>query len=91
MTDIDRLFLAGEALYGRSWQSQVADLLNVDTRRIRQWIAQERPIPSGIWHDLERALRGRGHAALALARVLVTGQKQAEAGRSNHYVQSSRP
>jgi len=59
----DDLIAAGEALYGPRWQTDVARLLNIDDRRVRQWLAGARPIPPGIWPELAAELRRRaGHA-----------------------------
>lgn len=45
-----------------------ADLKEIgDARRVRQWMARERPIPSGVWHDLADLLHQRGEAAIALS------------------------
>lgn len=73
MTDIDSLTLIGEALYGRTWQAQMCDLLRVDNRRVAHWLAGSRPIPPGIWVELIAALRERGDAALKLADSLTAG------------------
>ena len=67
LAPITRLILIGEALYGRTWQAQMCDLLQVDSRRVAHWIAGTRPIPDGIWAELTLALRARGNAALKLA------------------------
>lgn len=63
----DTLKAAGEALYGSRWQSEVAALLDIDSRRVRAWMAGERPIPSGIWTELAAELRRRGSRAIKLA------------------------
>jgi len=56
----DDLRRAGEALYGSRWQSALAhDVLDVDPRRVREWVARERPIPAGVWADVLNALRER--------------------------------
>lgn len=53
----DRLRRCGEALYGDRWQTDIArDLGLGDARRIRQWMAGERPIPAGVWDDLAALL-----------------------------------
>lgn len=50
----------GTALYGARWQTDLARDLNLsDARRIRQWMAGERPIPVGVWADLGNLLRER--------------------------------
>lgn len=51
---------AGKALYGDRWQTDLSrDLRLSDARRIRQWMAGERPIPKGIWDDLRVLLAER--------------------------------
>ena len=43
---------AGRALYGSEWQSKLAHALNIDSRRIRQWMAGEREPAPGITRDI---------------------------------------
>ncbi len=60
----------GKLLYGdKHWQAGLARDLNVDPRRIRQWISKERPIPATIWDDL---------AAMMLARKKMLDEAIAE-------------
>lgn len=62
------LAAAGEALFGKQWQSDIARELGLkDARRVRQWMTGDRPIPPGIWNDLEDLLRQRGQRAIELA------------------------
>ncbi len=45
--------MAGEALYGDRWQTDLTRALGLkDARRIRQWISGDRPIPDGVWSDI---------------------------------------
>lgn len=54
------LAAAGVALYGDRWQTDLARGLGLsDGRRIRQWLAGERPIPPGAWSDIAGLLRHR--------------------------------
>lgn len=54
------LAMTGTALYGERWQTDLArDLGLSDGRRIRQWLADERPIPSGVLKDLRYLLEQR--------------------------------
>lgn len=62
----DRLQRCGQALYGDRWQSDLARALEVNDRRVRQWMAGERPIPAGIWVDIAGLLRQRQQDVLAL-------------------------
>lgn len=48
-----KLTKCGNALFGKTWQSQIAEALNVDSRRIRQWLAGERPVPDGVWSEIK--------------------------------------
>lgn len=56
----DRIKASGEVLYGERWQTDLArDLGLSDGRRVRQWMAGERPIPAGVWSDIARLLHHR--------------------------------
>lgn len=44
----EQLRQAGELLYGTQWQTDLARAINVDSRRVRQWLSEQRPIPSGL-------------------------------------------
>lgn len=58
MTDSERLTIIGQAIYGRSWQSQIADDLLVDRRSVNHWLNGTRTMPNGIWLELnELALK----------------------------------
>lgn len=70
MMDKDHLARAGQLLYGERWQSELARALNVGDRRVRQWMASERPIPPGIWADIAGLLRQRQGEGLALLREM---------------------
>jgi hypothetical protein len=63
----DTLTQIGEALYGRIWQAQICELLQIDSRRVRAWISGERSIPPTILPELVAELRRRGKRAIALA------------------------
>lgn len=62
----DHLIAAGRALFGERWQTDVARALGVDSRRVRQWMAGERPIPAGVWPDLAGLVRQRQMTLKAL-------------------------
>jgi len=66
----EQLARAGSLLYGERWQSELARALDVNDRRVRQWIASERPIPPGIWADIAGLLRQRQQEGLALLREM---------------------
>lgn len=56
---IDRLNAIGVALYGTQWQSDLARALNIDSRRIRQWLGNERPIPDWLDDELTKLLNDK--------------------------------
>lgn len=66
----EQLARAGQLLYGERWQSELARAIDVNDRRVRQWIASERPIPPGIWADIAGLLRQRNEEGLALLREM---------------------
>ena len=50
---ISKLEQAGRALFGQTWQTQLAISLKTDSRRIRQWLAGDRSVPDGVWTDIK--------------------------------------
>lgn len=48
----DQLTAIGQALYGTQWQSDLARALDVNSRRVRQWLNDERPIPEWLSNEL---------------------------------------
>ena len=65
------LELTGQALYGDRWQTDLTRALGLsDSRRIRQWMAGERPIPVGVWADACALLRKRGDTIKGLLKKL---------------------
>lgn len=52
----DLLIKVGQALYGTQWQSDLARALDVDSRRVRQWLGDERPIPEWLSSELNALL-----------------------------------
>ncbi|WP_230657759.1 helix-turn-helix domain-containing protein [Psychrobacter sp. I-STPA10] len=46
--DIELLEAIGNTLYGDQWQTNLARSLDIDSRRVRQWINKERPIPDWL-------------------------------------------
>jgi hypothetical protein len=53
----EQLRQAGELLYGNQWQSDLARAIDVDSRRIRQWLSSQRPIPVGLWLEIIELLK----------------------------------
>lgn len=52
MSNIEKLALIGQALYGQSWKTEIAKDLGYDYRRIQHWMTGSRPI-SDIWPKLK--------------------------------------
>lgn len=48
----EELIQAGEILYGAQWQTELARAIDVDPRRVRQWINGERPIPTSLRSEI---------------------------------------
>ncbi|ATG96967.1 helix-turn-helix domain-containing protein [Paracidovorax citrulli] len=66
--DVQGLREAGEALFGGTWQTALAEALGLsDARRVREWLAGTRRIPPGIWDDIKRLLEERSARAQAMA------------------------
>lgn len=57
--DREQLIRAGRLLYGERWQTPLAADLNIGDRRVRAWLAGERPIPAGIAADLRKLVEAR--------------------------------
>ena len=58
---------AGQALYGRQWQTELARVLNVLPVRVRDWQAGRRPIPEWIWGKIADELIARSEAQKKIA------------------------
>jgi len=56
----DHLCAVGEALYGPSWQSQLARDLGVAVRTMQRWAAGEFDIPEGIPGEIAKLCAKRG-------------------------------
>lgn len=58
--EIKNLTIVGEALFGKRFQSDLTRALGLsDSRRMRQWLAGDRPIPPDVWQDLKVLLETR--------------------------------
>lgn len=69
--DAYKLHEIGQALFGVSWQSDMARALGIkDARKIRFWVSGERTIPAGVWDDLKRITKERGQRLLDLSESL---------------------
>ena len=52
----DQLTHIGQILSGTQWQSDLARALDIDSRRVRQWLNNERPIPDWLNGELKTLL-----------------------------------
>lgn len=48
----EQLKTMGQLLYGDSWQSQLARELDVNPRRISQWLAGDRPLRDWVYDEM---------------------------------------
>ncbi|WP_032880955.1 hypothetical protein [Acinetobacter sp. WC-323] len=53
----EQLRQAGELLYGNQWQSDLARALEVDARRVRDWLQERRPVPIGVKNEIIELLK----------------------------------
>ena len=47
---------AGKLLFGEQWQSNLAEKLNIDSRRVRHWMAGTRSIPHFVNIEVAKLL-----------------------------------
>ncbi|EPP3430719.1 transcriptional regulator [Acinetobacter baumannii] len=66
----EELIQAGEILYGAQWQTELARAIDVDPRRVRQWITRERPIPAGIRNEIILLLKEKSRKSVEYADYL---------------------
>ncbi|SPL72669.1 helix-turn-helix domain-containing protein [Acinetobacter stercoris] len=66
----EQLQLAGSLLYGNQWQTDLARALEIDSRRIRDWLSGRRPIPVGIWNEVISLLEQNSVDTLSYAQRL---------------------
>lgn len=71
MDDIKQLLArVGVLLYGERWQSDLAKDLEIDPRRMRQWLAGERPIRADTPERLvDLLVRRRGQISSLLVEL----------------------
>lgn len=63
----EQLAQSGQALYGERWQTDLAKALTIDSRRVRQWLADERPIPDWLTGELIALLEKNSETTASLA------------------------
>ena len=66
------LRISGEALFGSTWQSELARQLGIkDSRVIRQWLSSERKIPATIWLEIAELAKDRAENLTKLHELLI--------------------
>lgn len=66
----EQLRQAGELLYGNQWQSDLARALEVDARRVRDWLQERRPVPIGVKNEIIELLKKNSLDTANYAEVL---------------------
>lgn len=66
----EQLKSAGELLFGNQWQSDLARALEVDSRRVRDWLQERRPIPAGVKSEVIELLRKNSQDTASYAETL---------------------
>lgn len=51
MTPLEQI---GLFLYGRFWQTELAEALNVSRRSVCRWVKGSHPIPISLWSELHQ-------------------------------------
>lgn len=64
MTSAELIKSVGPALFGRNWQSELADWLAVNRKTIRRWMSGEDEPRSAVWKELLEITQER-HVQLA--------------------------
>ncbi|MFU8928341.1 hypothetical protein [Acinetobacter puyangensis] len=56
---IELLEKLGIAAFGNSWKASLADALPVARPTITDWLSEKKPIPVGVWSDIQKILESR--------------------------------
>lgn len=70
---VNDLRAVGEALFGPSWQTPLADSLGVSDRTVRRWLAGQAGIPGGVWAEIGAICNSRGEHLKWLAANIHNG------------------
>lgn len=57
--DNDKLEKVSVALFGKSWEKELVDALDVDDITITAWLQCTRPIPHNVWVELGKIAKAR--------------------------------
>ena len=61
----------GRALYGETWQSELARALNINRATVQRWLAGKFQPPAGVWADLMKLTNRRSKQLAALQNRLL--------------------
>lgn len=59
INQIELLKRLGIAAFGKTWKADLADNLPVARPTITDWMSGKKPIPVGVWSDIQRILNSR--------------------------------
>ena len=59
INQIELLEKLGIAAFGKSWKSSLADALPVARPTITDWLSGKKPVPVGVWSDIQKILESR--------------------------------
>jgi len=65
MTSAELIKSVGPALFGRNWQSELADWLAVNCKTIRRWMSGEDEPRPVMWTELLEITRNATHSLLS--------------------------
>jgi helix-turn-helix protein len=58
-TPAELILAMGPALFGRNWQSELADTLGVNRKTIRRWMNGQGEPGRGVWEELSGLMESR--------------------------------
>lgn len=59
MTNNKKLIKAGQAAFGRNWQTELSERLNVNSRTVRHWVSGRNNVKEGVIDDVKLILLDR--------------------------------
>lgn len=59
INQIELLEKLGIAAFGNSWKASLADALPVARPTVTDWLTGKKPIPVGVWSDIQKILESR--------------------------------
>lgn len=59
INQIELLEKLGIAAFGNAWKASLADTLNIARPTITDWTTGKKPIPVGVWSDIQKIIESR--------------------------------